>query len=276
MTSYILSKEQHRDIKNREFSVFQFITNGKKYICYSKLMQYLISDSPVLLNKETKQPENVERGQILDIYATAYDKGRELFRNEIKNDASPEYLNKQYSDYYNGWKNNSEAVSLFLIQSQVEKMGLNAGIRFEFEIYREKKLKEFVSIEKKINTPPPAKLIKTLSENQQKYLFNQLTENSLFLPKETDFKSFCFVFGNSITPDNFNCLQWLKNKQLLRELITELKHPDIEITKNKFYLPDYFSDKKDKPILYLPTNKPKTDKFSTKIVVITTKMRQTN
>ena len=143
MKKYNLTPEQHADIKNRDFSVYKFTTNGKTYVCYSKLMQYMISDSPILINRETMQPESVERGEILDIYATAYDKGREQFRTEIKPDATVEYLKNGYNEQYNGWKNTSEQVSTIIQKSFIETLGLNSGIRFEFEIYREKNLKEF-------------------------------------------------------------------------------------------------------------------------------------
>ncbi len=120
----------------------------------------------------------------------------------------------------------------------------------------------------------PTKLIKSLTENQQNYLYNKLTENNLFIPAETDFNSFCFVFGNSIKPDDFKPLYWLQNKQLLRELITKLKHPDTFITTNKFTLPNYFIDRKEKTILYLPPNRPRLDNLSDEIEKIMKNMRQ--
>lgn len=123
--------------------------------------------------------------------------------------------------------------------------------------------------------PTPSKLIKSLTDNQQSFLFNKLTESGLFMPIETDYNSFCFVFGNSIKPDEFIPLQWLQNRQLLRELITELKHPDIEITKNKYTLPAFFIDKKNNSIIELPTNTPKGSNLSTKIQEISKNLRQT-
>ena len=105
--------------------------------------------------------------------------------------------------------------------------------------------------------PPPAKLIKSLTETQQTYLYSKLTEKSLFLPVGTDFDNFCFVFGNSMKPENFKPLKWLKNRQFLRELITTLKHPDITIPTSKYKLPSYFLNKEGEPIKELPTNTPK-------------------
>lgn len=149
MKKYYIPTDQHTEIKNREFTVVKFTTNGKEYTCYSKVMQYLLSDSPVLINSETNQPESVERGEVLDIYAVAYDNGRDIFKNDIKPDASIEYLVEQYNEHYNGWKTTSEAISLLLTQSQVEKMGQAAGIRYEFEIYKQKKRSEFESLSTK-------------------------------------------------------------------------------------------------------------------------------
>lgn len=122
--------------------------------------------------------------------------------------------------------------------------------------------------------PIPTKLIKSLTENQQIYLFNKLTENSLFFSTETDFKSFCFVFGNSIKPDDFIPLQWMQNRQLLRELITQVKHPDIKISTNLYSLPAFFVDKKGNIISELPTNTPKGKDLSFIILKITENLRQ--
>ena len=131
-------------------------------------------------------------------------------------------------------------------------------------------------IDKHFVIETPQTLIKSLYESQQNFLYNKLTENSLFLPKETDFESFCFVFGNSEQPKDFKPLQWMQNKQLLRELITVLKHPDIKkISKSKYPLPAFFIDEKQKTILYLPNEKIKPDILSTQIQEITKKMRQT-
>lgn len=250
-------------IKEREFTVCKFTSKGRFYLCYSKVMQYLLSDRPVLINSETNQPESVERGEVLDIYAVAYDKGRDIFKNDIKPDASIEYLVEQYNEHYNGWKTTSEAISLFLTQSQVEKMGQAAGIRYEFEIYKQKKRSEFEPLATTLQSTEPAntqtphpKLIKQLSTKQQQNLFEMLTNNDL-LSKETDYKSYCFVFGSYLMPDNFKPLKWLKNRQLLRELITELKHPDVIIPTSKYILPNYFIDKYDKPIKELPNDTPK-------------------
>ena len=149
MKTYTIPYETMTAIKEREFICYNFTMKGRFYPCYSKVMQYLLTDSPVLVNSETNSPEQVERGEVLDIYAAAFDLGRETFRNDIKPDASIDFLIEQYNDYYNGWKRTSEALSLILQKSQVEKMGVAAGVRFEYEIYRQKKRAEFEAVEHK-------------------------------------------------------------------------------------------------------------------------------
>lgn len=156
MKTYYIPGETMAAIKEREFTVCKFTSKGRFYLCYSKVMQYLLSDSPVLINSKTNQPESVERGEVLDIYAVAYDNGRDIFKNDIKPDASIEYLVEQYNEHYNGWKTTSEAISLFLTQSQVEKMGQAAGIRYEFEIYKQKKRNEFEKMATTLQSTEPA------------------------------------------------------------------------------------------------------------------------
>ena len=94
MKTYYIPGETMAAIKEREFTVCKFTSKGRFYPCYSKVMQYLLSDSPVLINSETNQPESVERGEVLDIYATAFDLGRETFRNDIKPDASIDFFDR--------------------------------------------------------------------------------------------------------------------------------------------------------------------------------------
>lgn len=115
-------------------------------------------------------------------------------------------------------------------------------------------LSKEVSI-KKVSKADPI-LIKSLTIKQQTKLFRMLKDKN-FLPLDADFDSFCFVFGNSIKPDNFKPLQWLQNRQLLRELTKHLKRPDINIPTSKYKLPPYFIDKHKNSILELPTNNQK-------------------
>jgi len=100
------------------------------------------------------------------------------------------------------------------------------------------------------------KLTKKLSIEQQKNLFSVLTNENL-LSKDSDFDSFCFVFGGDRMPDNFKPLKWLANRQLLRELLVRFENTDNKIPTAKYTLPPYFVNKKDKCITELPNDRPK-------------------
>ncbi len=116
--------------------------------------------------------------------------------------------------------------------------------------------------------PPAKKFTKTLSSNQQDYLYNKLTEKSVFLPIETGRESFNFVFGGSVKPDSFQPLEWQKNVQLLRELLEPLQHPDIPVKEDYVkQVPDYFI-KKDGSRLKLAKPKAKYDTLSDKLTEI--------
>lgn len=93
---------------------------------------------------------------------------------------------------------------------------------------------------------PPLKFTKSLKDTQQIYLYNQLTGNGLFLPKETNYKAFCYVFGGNVKPYDFQPLKWNKNVQLLRELLLPLKHSDISQATMEKEAGKYFVDKKGK------------------------------
>lgn len=115
-----------------------------------------------------------------------------------------------------------------------------------------------------LSTPPPIQLTRTLKSTQQKYLFNKLIENELFLPKNTNYESFCHVFGGSVKPDDFEVLEWRETKQTLRELIVGLKNANIEITQHKYPIPPYFK-KKGRIINNLPGHKKRETPESKKI-----------
>lgn len=203
------------------------------------------------------------------------EKGRELagllFEYEDKN-----RLQEAFNEIADLTKQNIESISIcidkfFDFTSDVKIVGFDFSfIDFEYmikELYAEIKNNPYgikpkhkpIFEKNTITSPPspPAKLIKSLTINKQNYLYSKLTEKSLFLPVGTDFDSFCFVFGNSPKPENFKPLKWLKNRQLLREIIITLKHPDITIPTSKYKLPPYFLDEKGNPIAELPTNTPK-------------------
>ena len=270
MKSYIITPQQQDEIKKRDFSVYTFKVGNKKYQCYSKLMFYLLSDNPEMVNRETQQVEIVDKRPILDVYANAFDEGVQTFNSDFRVDTSVLYstnadvyiktLIEKFNEPHTGWKWGSEEFNLIVTPTNIEKIGRLSGTRFAFEKLKKNNSSIFEKYEGKGITPPPpppAKLIKSLTKTQQAYLYSKLTEKSLFLPVGTDFDNFCFVFGNSMKPENFKPLKWLKNRQFLRELITTLKHPDITIPTSKYKLPPYFLDEKEKPIAELPTNTPK-------------------
>ncbi len=120
---------------------------------------------------------------------------------------------------------------------------------------------------------PPQQFTKTLSEKQLEYLFNKLTENDVFLSKkDTDYSSFCYVFGGSMKPENFISLKWLQNVQLLRELLKPILYNYREY---KIDVPPYFKKKKGEIINHLPSNKPTKNIFSRKIIDIHKGLTQT-
>lgn len=210
------------------------------------------------------------------------------FEEMIKNPKKTDEYKKIFIDIYNETflqpNTDAQKLQMFLDYlspkfidvrniKEAARAAANALKAWRYVIFDAQWYADNVFIDDKI-TPPI--LIKSLSEKKQASLYKNLTEKSLFLPIDTDYDSFCFVFGNDKEPNNFIRLEWQQNKQLLRELITELKHPDIEISKNKYTLPPYFNDKKKKNIDYLPTNKPKPQTESEKLKDIVKKMRQTN
>jgi len=152
------------------------------------------------------------------------------------------YLNMGYSGHlsYNDTEQISNAIILAKTHFKIDEFG--------------KELIELITNSKSDNTPPPIQLTRTLKSTQQEYLFNKLIEKELFLPKNTNIESFCYVFGGCVKPDNFEALEWRHNMQTLRELIVGLKNPNIKITTHQYPIPPYF--KKDgKIIKHLPGNK---------------------
>lgn len=101
----------------------------------------------------------------------------------------------------------------------------------------------------------PKHFTKTLTTEQRNYLYRKLTEKGVFLPIDTDFESFCFVFGVDVKPNHFEPLKWQQNKQLLRELLEPLQHPDIKIKADfERNVSDYFIDKNNN-VIVLSKNK---------------------
>jgi hypothetical protein len=98
----------------------------------------------------------------------------------------------------------------------------------------------------------------SFTTDEAKRLYEGLTNNG-FLPKETIYSHFCYVFGGTAISDNekpFKPLKWLKNKQLLRELLTHDKIKcTLSIAEIERQTPNLFIDEHNRP-LSLANNKP--------------------
>jgi hypothetical protein len=102
----------------------------------------------------------------------------------------------------------------------------------------------------------PSHFARSFSETEQKKLYEGLT-NGGFLPKGTNYSHFCHVFGGMAIPDSeMPSLQWNKNKQLLRELLTHNKiKGTLSVAEIERQTPSHFIDRKGNK-LYLAKNKP--------------------
>ncbi len=87
---------------------------------------------------------------------------------------------------------------------------------------------------------------KPLNIKQRKYLYEELMKGQ-YIPENTDFINFCHVFGGGDRPDHFEPLIWTglsqSPKQLLRELLIPLIHPEIKLVDMENLVPSYFSYK---------------------------------
>lgn len=88
-----------------------------------------------------------------------------------------------------------------------------------------------------------AQLKTNLSNTQRTLLYDLLVENK-FIPDETDKDGFNWVFGGNNKKYTSFKIKWLKNKQLLRELLIPLKHPETKISDIKRIIPQIFIDTK--------------------------------
>lgn len=101
----------------------------------------------------------------------------------------------------------------------------------------------------------PSKQLKTnLNDTQRGLLFDLLVKDK-FIPDKMDRDGFIWAFGGKNDGYTSFNITWLKNKQVLRELLTRLKHKDIIQADFERLVPLVFIDKKDNPI-NLAKNKP--------------------
>ncbi len=93
-----------------------------------------------------------------------------------------------------------------------------------------------------------------LNNTQRSLLFELLVDGG-FIPKDTDKDDFIWVFGGMNGNNLKSKITWLKNKQLLRELLTPLKPLDIKSAVYERFVPLVFINDKGNPIA-LAKNKP--------------------
>lgn len=118
------------------------------------------------------------------------------------------------------------------------------------------------------NKPLP-QLSTNLTNDQRSKLFDLLI-NGEFIPHSTDRKSFEWVFGSNQQPNNWQPIEWKKNKQLLREIIEAKEIMTFKIKGEKAKM------EKKVPLLFikdgqpciLAKNKPKPDCDSDSIIEI--------
>jgi len=87
------------------------------------------------------------------------------------------------------------------------------------------------------------------SVEQQKLLFEGLIKDK-FISDSCNYNDFCYIFGNDNYSDKkvIKRLMWIKNKQLLRELLEAVKNPNITKADMEKVVPNLFINKKGQPI----------------------------
>lgn len=260
---------------------------------YSALIFGDIDYYEIIYNDDDEPTKQYDDTKYIQSYMDAFKDGKQNFNDEIKGAG----INgtQERVIYLQGWLkkcdfifNNPEILMLHIIKGYGYYAGIFTRIieLIDNDSRLQQRIKDLTGddfvlqqqIEKlvhySLDAGKPILLIKNLKKNQQEFLYRQLTEKGTYLDEKTDYQSFCYVFGNSVKPDNFSPLKWMQNRQVLRILITELKHPDISITKSKYSLPPYFIDKNDKQLKELPNNKAHNDNiFEDNILQITKKLR---
>lgn len=117
----------------------------------------------------------------------------------------------------------------------------------------------------------PQQLKTKLTDTQRDLLYNLLIDDN-FISGDTDRDGFIWAFGGENYKYTSFKITWLKNKQLLRELLEPLKHPDI-IIKADFerIVPSIFIDSKGEAIT-LAKNKRILSQDSDRIAAILKKI----
>ena len=134
------------------------------------------------------------------------------------------------------------------------------------ELHIQKNDKEPIQQTKEKSQIPPPQLTKKIKIDVQDYLFIKLKEKG-FIPNNTNYYHFCFVFGCTPIPANeqpFKPIKWIKSKQTLRMLLfcgairNDLLKP-CEIEEKTRY---FFNDKNNKPFKLSKNKEEKTTYIS--------------
>jgi hypothetical protein len=117
-----------------------------------------------------------------------------------------------------------------------------------------------------------SKQLKTNLNDTQRSLLYDLLKKDKFIPDDTDRDGFIWAFGGKNDKYTDFKIKWLNNKQILRELVIPLEHPDIKIKADyERLVPLVFIDDKNNPIT-LAKNKPVPSLESDKIKEILKKI----
>jgi hypothetical protein len=174
----------------------------------------------------------------------------------------PKVVSCKYYELLKGVKLSEERIDIGITQSysQYKESQLSKGDTFDhffhidinkwilnrlsFEEYIYKLLKK-KRLNKAFSEGPTLNIAEQfftvrLSKTQQNFLFEQLKSGG-FIAEDSDYNSFCHVFGGNQKPEQFKQLEWLKTKQLLRELLLPLIHLFISFPELKRQVPHYFT-----------------------------------
>lgn len=157
----------------------------------------------------------------------------------------------------------SKDLSIFLDESKINYPPL---IEKEYKHYLEKTIEELTKLvfqikdmfdsftlmteeapEIDVIKPENRIILKNKQAKNIEILYRNLVE-SKFISQDSDLESFKSIFHGYST-SNFIPIKWLNNKQLLRELLTELKHNDTKIAEMQRLIPTLFIDKQSNPLI---------------------------
>jgi hypothetical protein len=248
----------YRDLQSLINSIQKFINYSKQEPAYLSELLLLFEDTAVgyhsfkiALDRKFANQTNIKfiENEIGDLLPTLLISYCEWYKNNTIN-VSKAGGNKDENPYYK---------MLILI-----KMLAKAVNVYFPESPKSNKIKNNTGFQTKLNN------------EQLTNLFNELIkEENGFIALDTNINNWLNVFGESL-PDNGNIesVKWCKNKQLLRELLTNIRHESFTIANIGRIIPEYFIDKNNNPIL-LAKNKVVLSQDSDKIKDILKKIATT-